>query len=700
MKFSLGGKIALGFGAALLALVVISWVSYRETIGLVESIRLATHSRDVVDRLEDVFSLMKDAETGTRSFTLTAERRYLEPFQAAMVVIPRRLDELQQLEASGPDQQKELELLRKLVVQKLTLLMEIVEARQTRGSGGAARFAQMDAGTKIMEEIRKLVGEVVRKEKLVLSGRNAAVENRAGQTLQVILLGGVIAFIFMALAGALIRRDIRERLRVEEDLKKMNAVLEDAVEGISQLDVQGRYFSVNGAYARMVGYKPEELVGKDWRSTIHPDDREMLGEAHRAMLSQGRVEAEARGIRKNGTGFYQHVTMVAKYDEQRRFVGHCSFMRDITARKLAEAKLAESNNKLTEWVGQLEQRAHERTLLSEMGELLQTCLTSDEAYGIAVKFAGKMFPHDSGALYMINASRNLVEAVATWGEASTSAKVFHPADCWCLRRGQVHAVDDPLVGIFCRHFEAPPATTCLCVPLMGQGETVGMMYLQRASFRSDSSRDAVAYPFEDKRNLAKIMAEQFTLALSNLRLREVLHAQAIRDPLTGLFNRRYMEESLLREVARAVRVNAPLAVLMLDLDHFKQFNDTFGHVAGDKILREVGACIQSLTRGEDIGCRYGGEEFTIILPRSTPEAARDKAETLRDAVKRLQVEDSGRYLGGLTLSVGVAVYPDDGSTAETVVKSADRALYQAKAEGRNRVVMSDALIASLPGTRL
>jgi diguanylate cyclase (GGDEF)-like protein/PAS domain S-box-containing protein len=692
MKFSLGGKIALGFGTALLALVVISWVSYEETVGLMDSIRLAAQTRAVVDYLEDTLSLMKDAETGARGFIITGDRRYLEPFQVAMTLIPPRLEELQLLTASDAVRQKNTESIHKLVDLKLASLTNNIDARQARGFVGTAR---MEAGRKSMDEIRNLITETVRREKVMLGRQNAAVENRFDLMLQVILLGGVIAFIFVALASALISRDVKERLHVEDDLKKMNAVLEDAVEGISQLDVEGRCFAVNGAYARMVGCEPEELIGTDWRETVHPDDREMLQEAYQVMVKQGRVEAEARGLRKNGGGFYEHVTMVAKYDEQ-RFVGHCCFVRDITARKLAEAKLAESNDKLTQWVTQLEQRAHERTLLSEMGELLQTCLTSEEAYGVAAKFAGKLFPQDSGTLYMINASRHMVQAVAAWGEASDSTKVFHLDDCWGLRRGQIHQVDDPLTGIFCRHFNSPPATTCLCVPLIGQGETIGMLYLQRASLRPDSSGDVLAYPFEDKRNLAKIMAEQFTLALSNLRLREVLQAQAIRDPLTGLFNRRYMEESLQREVARAIRVNAPLAVLMLDLDHFKQFNDTFGHAAGDKILREVGAGIQSVIRGEDIGCRYGGEEFTIILPRSTPAAARDKAETLRDVVRRLQVEDSGHYLGGLTLSVGVAVFPEHGATAEIVVKAADRALYQAKADGRDRIVVSDALIASLP----
>lgn len=212
MKFSLGGKIAFGFGTALLALVVISWVSYRETMSLVDSIRLAAHSHDVVDHLEEVLSCLKDAETGIRDFLITADRRDLEPFQAAKAVIPQRLNELKHVTASDPDRQKELEPLHALVVRKLTLLAEIVESRPLRGNTTAARLVKMEEGTKVMDEIRTLIGEMDRKEKTFMSRQSGTVGTLADAAGRVILLGGVIAFIFVALASALISRDIKERL--------------------------------------------------------------------------------------------------------------------------------------------------------------------------------------------------------------------------------------------------------------------------------------------------------------------------------------------------------------------------------------------------------------------------------------------------------------------------------------------------------
>ncbi|HEV2176937.1 MAG TPA: diguanylate cyclase [Terriglobia bacterium] len=170
--------------------------------------------------------------------------------------------------------------------------------------------------------------------------------------------------------------------------------------------------------------------------------------------------------------------------------------------------------------------------------------------------------------------------------------------------------------------------------------------------------------------------------------REELRAQAIRDPLTGLFNRRYMEESLGRELHRALRNQQSLGVIMLDLDHFKRFNDAAGHAAGDALLKELGSLLQFRTRKEDIACRYGGEEFTVILPGMPLDLARSRAEELRAAMKDARIEHRGQSLGPVTLSVGVAAAPDHGATAEEILQAADEALYQAKAEGRDRVVVS------------
>jgi len=196
-------------------------------------------------------------------------------------------------------------------------------------------------------------------------------------------------------------------------------------------------------------------------------------------------------------------------------------------------------------------------------------------------------------------------------------------------------------------------------------------------------------PAQINRKLATTVAERIALALANLKLRAVLHSLSVRDPLTGLFNRRYMEESLQREVHRAARNQRTVGIIMLDLDHFKQFNETFGHDAGDALLREAGSVLQRSMRVSDIVCRYGGEEFTIIMPEASLAATLQKAEQLRTTVNQLRVQHHSLVLGPITFSLGVSLFPDHGSTGEAVLRAADAALYQAKFEGRDRVMMAE-----------
>jgi len=188
--------------------------------------------------------------------------------------------------------------------------------------------------------------------------------------------------------------------------------------------------------------------------------------------------------------------------------------------------------------------------------------------------------------------------------------------------------------------------------------------------------------------LATTFAVQTGLALANLKLREVLKEQAIRDPLTGLHNRRFLEEMLARELARARRNKTPLAVIMADVDHFKRFNDTYGHDAGDTVLRSVAQTLKDHIRGSDIACRFGGEEFTLVLPETAIDAAREKTESLRQAIASLVLSHAGRPLGTITMSFGLAIFPEHGSDAAGLLQAADQALYRAKNDGRNRVTTS------------
>jgi diguanylate cyclase (GGDEF)-like protein len=189
--------------------------------------------------------------------------------------------------------------------------------------------------------------------------------------------------------------------------------------------------------------------------------------------------------------------------------------------------------------------------------------------------------------------------------------------------------------------------------------------------------------------MATTVADQLGLAVANLKLRETLRNQSIRDALTGLFNRRYLEETLERELSRARRTNASLGLIMMDLDHFKHFNDTFGHEAGDVLLREVGRLLQETVRGGDVACRYGGEEFVVILPEASAETTRLRAERLRESIKHLYVTQRGQSIGSVTASIGVGTFPQNGTTGDALVKAADTALYLAKGTGRDRVTVAE-----------
>jgi diguanylate cyclase (GGDEF)-like protein len=257
-------------------------------------------------------------------------------------------------------------------------------------------------------------------------------------------------------------------------------------------------------------------------------------------------------------------------------------------------------------------------------------------------------------------------------------------DCWALRRGRPYLVDDRHQGIPCAHINRSRAAKYLCVPLLAQGDALGILHLQ-----CNTQDQPAALCFDGhKQQLAESAAEHLALALVSLKLRERLRQQAIRDILTGVFNRRYMEETLERELRRAERNKSPMGVIMLDIDHFKDYNDLFGHAGGDALLHELGGMLKKSIRGADIASRYGGEEFLVVLPDTTLEITGKRAEDLRQAARELQVYYLDKPLGKITISLGVASFPEHGRTIEEILKSADTALYRAKKEGRDRVVVA------------
>jgi diguanylate cyclase (GGDEF)-like protein len=425
------------------------------------------------------------------------------------------------------------------------------------------------------------------------------------------------------------------------------------------------------------------IAGRQWTVLAVPTPDFLA--AHPDRLSWGIL---IMGILATGlVGFYfitgaQRIARITRLVTQRT----SELSNEITERKKTETKINEANLQLTNLAAKLDRHNREVTLLSEMGEQLHLCLTTEEAYSVIKKSVKELFPDESGALYIINASRNFLEDVVTWGGLGIES-VFSPDDCWALRRGQINLVNASHSGVLCRHFAKPETFSYyMCLPMMAQGETVGILNIRHLKKPGD---DKQAHYFDAQKQLATTIAEHISSALANLRLRKKLREQSIRDPLTELFNRRYMEESLERELHRAKRSNAPVGIIMFDIDNFKVFNDTLGHDAGDNVLQGLAALMKAQIREEDIACRFGGEEFILILPEMTLDKVKERAENLRSRVQSLVLKHKDKQLDPITISLGVAVFPMHGSTSEVLIKSVDKAMYRAKESGKNRVVVSD-----------
>ncbi len=551
---TVGKKVGIGFGIALLTLMAVGAVSYRTIHGLVETANWVSQAHHVLEHLSDLRLQMDQIETGTRGYVLTLDDQYLEPYRHGVVAIHETLQELSTL-VVDPVQRHSLEVIAALVDERLVIAHQVIEMRKSGSLDPAIRLVQTGRGKEITDEFnRRLVGMEVYEHEL-LRARQQAVRAQVQRTYYVLAVGIALCALVLTAAGIIIFRYMKDKEKAEQAL--------------------------------------------------------------------------------------QH-----------------------------------SNEELRHSIDELERRTLEISSLSEMGDQLHSCQTVEEAHRLIAQCVPRILPGVRGALGIISNSRNLIEVAAAWGDPQLGEQVFPPEDCRALRRGRPNIVPGPESALNCRHLGGANVSSYCCLPLMAQGEAIGLLHLQA---------DSLNAPWQSGpgQGLAGTVADQISLALANLRLREALHQQSVRDPLTGLFNRRYMEESLELELRRAERASRPLGVLMLDLDNFKSFNDAHGHEAGDRILKEFSSVLRAGVRSSDIACRYGGEEFTIILPEASLEVSRQRAEQLREDTARLNMQGQGPGL--LSVSIGVAAFPDHGTDKDQVLQAADRALYRAKREGRDRV---------------
>jgi diguanylate cyclase (GGDEF)-like protein len=301
-----------------------------------------------------------------------------------------------------------------------------------------------------------------------------------------------------------------------------------------------------------------------------------------------------------------------------------------------------------------------------------------EAAEVLRLIIGRILPGTRGGIYITKSSRNLEELLVSWGEGWDGPQQFPPSHCWAMRKGHSHRSNEDDLGMLCQHLEFLRFTHSLCIPLVAMGESIGTF---------TTLTDAADWQEEDIK-MAQTLTEQLSITLASLQLRDNLRQQAIRDPLTGLFNRRYLMESLFQNIGRAARHHTQVCALMIDIDDFKRFNDTYGHDLGDMVLQRVASEMQLCTRKEDTLSRYGGEEFCLICPDLSDQYVKELAERLCDHVRRINLDIEKTNISKITISVGMAIYPEHGRNSEDLLRAADEALYQAKAHGKNQALMA------------
>ncbi|PDW02434.1 diguanylate cyclase [Candidatus Viridilinea mediisalina] len=358
------------------------------------------------------------------------------------------------------------------------------------------------------------------------------------------------------------------------------------------------------------------------------------------------------------------------------------------AKHAMERELRQTQAELHATVAALERRNAELQVLHRLASELQLATSSAEACVALVAAVRQFFPQALGLLLLHRLNDDRLNPIFSWGTECINGQAFFSHTCSALQRRQLEMHSNSHDCAHCIRSVFGGTEEVYCVPLATAQERVGVLLLSHPEHAS-ANPSINGATRADRRRLAAALADHASLGISNVLLRDALREQAHRDPLTGLFNRRYLDEAMQREIARARREDYPIALALLDIDHFKKINDNFGHSAGDAVLRNIANLLHDAVRSSDIVCRYGGEEFLIVMPLSNAEAVLDRTEQLRALIKQLLIEHDGKLLPTITASAGITTLNPKEDQLQPALERADQALYIAKAAGRDRSVCVD-----------
>ncbi|MFO2484940.1 diguanylate cyclase [Legionella pneumophila serogroup 9] len=674
------------FIIALSLLLIINIISYNQVKNLIFASNWVSHTHEVIQTTDTCLYDVVEIESRQRFYLIRGSSpQFMTDVDDMKSTLQLNLDKLEQLTRDNPEQNKRTHRFIDLVKQRLNLLNQLVQLKGSGKLDTQEGYDLLNQSQDMSHQVKSLGQEIKSVELVLLSERNTGAVRWADTSSFILISGGITSILFLTIAFILANIELSTRRKTELQNQntqiRLKKIIESASDMIAAFDKDQRFITFNEAYQREF----KRLFDKSISINMSleeafddvPENKKKLVQTWKESLQR---DEETKNIEVNTeqekTIYEMTSKLIQNGDNEIKGVVHS--VRNITKRVQEHTELQESYEKLANGMKKLQEKNEQITLLVEMSDIMLACGSQEELSDVMAKYSQRLLQFSSGYLFIMHPSKNYLEKAASWGNPQPHDLTFTPEQCWAIRLGRIHYAGSSRIELMCSHtmFAEQPELSLLCVPLMAQNDIYGLLYLE------------VGLKFDENQQLLiTAFAELTALALANVRLRENLRYQSIRDPLTGLYNRRYLEDFLFKQLHQAERTKASFAILMLDLDHFKKINDTFGHDAGDLVLKELGQILNSDIRLGDIAARYGGEEFVLLLYDIDAQAAKMKAENLRSAISNLQVKYGAQPVGQITASIGISVYPDDAKSPAEVIEAADKALYQAKNKGRNKVIL-------------
>jgi diguanylate cyclase (GGDEF)-like protein/PAS domain S-box-containing protein len=473
----------------------------------------------------------------------------------------------------------------------------------------------------------------------------------------------------------------------------MREIVSHATDSVVFADAAGKTIWVNEQFIALTGYTLEDMVGRKPGSVLQgPDtDPATIAEIRAAIARRIPITCEILNYRKDGSPYWIKLTITPLFDQNDSLRGFISIERDVTAyRQLIDQVAAAAE--------QERQNSRSLRLIGQMSNWLFSAQSLDELVAIIAEAMAHIFPDVDGTLYLYSNSRDCLEYAGGWGGPKITDHQFRPDECWALRRGRSYAFGVYEISVRCAHVINSPGVYA-DIPIIAHGDTIGLLHLDFHHLPARGLSDAQKARFEQQLEIAQICVEQISLATAIVRLQTELREQSVKDALTGLWNRRWFLNMAESELRRATKSNRPISLVMLDLDHFKRFNDKYGHDAGDTALKVFSACLSEIDQQGVYAARFGGEEFALVCANMECEEASKLVDALREKVSSAPILHAGQRLPPLSFSAGVAK-AEAGADLRTLIACADKALYAAKAAGRHQTEIFDETVMPAEGTRV